>query len=76
MIQFSLLFVISGAIMFVVGLTLFYSIELGEIDPVLRLVKNTSTFVGLIGIGAVLGGGLLHLISKNEELKRIDADGT
>ncbi len=52
--------------MFIVGLIMFYSIEVGETDPNLRLVKNTGTFVGLIGMGATLGGVILFLISRNE----------
>ncbi len=55
-----------GVSMFVVGLVLFYSIELGQTDPVLRLIKNIGTFVGLSGMGVSLAGVLLHVISKNE----------
>jgi len=52
--------------MFVVGLVLFYSIELGQTDPVLRLIKNLGTFVGISGMGVTLAGILLYLINKNE----------
>ncbi|WP_299292280.1 hypothetical protein [Nitrosopumilus sp.] len=58
--------IIVGICMFIVGLIMFYSIEVGETDPNLRLVKNTGTFVGLIGMGATLGGVILFLISRNE----------
>ncbi len=58
--------VIIGISMFAVGLVLFYSIELGQTDPVLRFIKNMGTFVGLSGMGVTLAGVLLHLISKNE----------
>jgi hypothetical protein len=58
--------VIIGIIMFAVGLVLFYSIELGQSDPVLRLIKNIGTFVGLSGMGVTLAGVLLYLLSKNE----------
>ncbi len=58
--------IIIGAIMFVAGLILFYSIELGQTDPVLRFIKNIGTFIGLSGMGVVLAGILLHLINKNE----------
>ena len=58
--------VIIGIIMFAVGLVLFYSIELGQTDPVLRIIKNTGTFVGLSGMGVTLAGVLLYLINKNE----------
>jgi len=58
--------VIIGIIMFAVGLVLFYSIELGQSDPVLRFIKNIGTFVGLSGMGVTLAGVLLYLLSKNE----------
>jgi len=52
--------------MFIAGLVLFYSIELGQTDPVLRFVKNVGTFVGLSGMGVTLAGVLLYIINKNE----------
>ena len=55
-----------GVIMFVVGLVLFYSIELGQTDSVLRFVKNMGTFIGLSGMGVAMAGILLYLINKNE----------
>ncbi len=58
--------VIIGIIMFAVGLVLFYSIELGQSDPVLRFIKNIGTFVGLSGMGVTLAGVLLYLLNKNE----------
>ena len=58
--------IIIGIAMFVVGLVLFYSIELGQTDPVLRFIKNVGTFVGLSGMGVTLAGILLYLINKNE----------
>jgi hypothetical protein len=57
---------IIGIVMFAVGIVLFYSIELGQTDSVLRIIKNTGTFVGLSGMGVTLAGVLLYLISKNE----------
>jgi len=57
---------IIGIVMFAVGIALFYSIELGQTDSVLRIIKNTGTFVGLSGMGVTLAGVLLYLISKNE----------
>ena len=57
---------IVGAIMFGAGLVFFYSIELGQTDPVLRFIKNMGTFVGLCGMGVILAGILLYLIDKNE----------
>ncbi len=58
--------VIIGISMFSVGLVLFYSIELGQTDPVLRFIKNIGTFVGISGMGVALAGILLYLINKNE----------
>ena len=58
--------IVIGTIMFVVGLVLFYSIELGQTDPVLRFVKNMGTFIGLSGMGVAMAGILLYLIDKNE----------
>ena len=60
------LITIIGITMFVTGLVLFYSVEIGQTDPVLRLVKNVGTFVGISGMGVTLAGILLQLISKNE----------
>ncbi|MFQ5781504.1 MAG: hypothetical protein ACE5GR_00445 [Nitrosopumilus sp.] len=60
------LIVVVGIIMFIIGLIMFYSIELGQTDPVLRLFKNVGTFVGLSGMGVTLAGILLHLISRSE----------
>ncbi len=58
--------IVIGITMFVVGLVLFYSIELGQTDPILRFIKNVGTFVGLSGMGVTLAGVLLYLINKNE----------
>jgi len=58
--------IIIGLIMFVVGLVFFYSIELGQTDPVLRLIKNIGTFVGLSGMGVALAGILMNIINRNE----------
>ncbi|MFQ5475870.1 MAG: hypothetical protein ACE5DT_02440 [Nitrosopumilus sp.] len=55
-----------GIIMFILGLVLFYSIELGQTDPVLRFIKNVGTFVGLSGMGVTLAGILLYLINRSE----------
>ncbi|MCV0367463.1 MAG: hypothetical protein K5798_09425 [Nitrosopumilus sp.] len=58
--------IIIGIVMFVAGLVMFYSIELGQTDPVLRLVKNIGTFIGLLGMGVTLAGILLNIINKNQ----------
>ena len=55
-----------GIAMFVIGLGLFYSIELGQTDPVLRFIKNVGTFIGLSGMGVTLAGILLYLINRGE----------
>ena len=52
--------------MFLAGLVMFYSIEIGQVQPVLRLIKNIGTFVGLSGIGVGVAGILLYLISRNQ----------
>lgn len=57
---------IIGIVMFVFGLISFYSIELGQTNPGLRLLKNTGTFIGISGMGVGLAGILLYLINKNE----------
>jgi len=50
-VKTGMLVIIVGAIMFGSGLVMFYSIELGQTDPVLRFIKNMGTFVGLCGMG-------------------------
>ena len=64
--KMSTVITIIGISMFWFGLVLFYSIELGQTDPVLRFLKNTGTFVGISGMGVGLAGILLYLINKNE----------
>ena len=60
----SMIFIGGG--MFLAGLAMFYSIEIGQVQPVLRLIKNIGTFVGLSGIGVGVAGILLYLISRNQ----------
>jgi hypothetical protein len=60
----SMIFIGGG--MFLAGLVMFYSIEIGQVQPVLRLIKNIGTFVGLSGIGVGVAGILLYLISRNQ----------
>ena len=64
--KMGIMIIIIGFIMFIAGLIMFYSIELGQIDPLLRTVKNTGTFIGLSGIGVTLAGILLYFINRNE----------
>ncbi len=59
--------IVVGVSMFVAGLVMFYSIELGQKDSVLRLVKNMGTFIGLSGMGVTLAGILLYLLNRNVE---------
>lgn len=56
----------AGVLMVMAGTALFYSIEAGQTDAALRLVKNAGTFAGLAGMGVTLAGILLYLINKGE----------
>ena len=64
--KMSIAIIIIGIAMFGFGLILFYSIELGQTEPVPRFLKNTGTLVGISGMGVGLAGILLYLINKNE----------
>lgn len=64
--KMGMLIAIIGIGMFSAGLVMFYSIELGQTEPLLRFIKNTGTFVGISGMGVTLAGILLHLINKNQ----------
>jgi NADH:ubiquinone oxidoreductase subunit 6 (subunit J) len=64
--KMEIIIIIVGISMFSVGLVMFYSIELGQKDPILRLFKNIGTFIGLSGLGVTLAGILLYLINRNE----------
>ena len=64
--KMGIIIIIIGISMFAVGLVMFYSIEIGQNDPVLRLVKNIGTFIGLSGMGVALAGILLYIINRNE----------
>lgn len=64
--KMGILIVVVGIAMFTSGLVMFYSIELGQTEPLLRFIKNTGTFVGISGMGVTLAGILLHLINKNQ----------
>jgi len=59
--------VVIGIIMFTMGLVIYYSIQSGQTDLVMRNIKYVGgTFVGLTGMGVTLAGILLYLISRNE----------
>jgi hypothetical protein len=64
-VKAGIIIIIIGTSMFVAGLVMFYSIELGQKDPVLRLIKNMGTFIGISGMGVTLAGILLYLLSRN-----------
>lgn len=64
--KMEIMIIIVGFIMFIAGLIMFYSIELGQTDPLFRTVKNTGTFIGLSGMGVTLAGILLYVINRNE----------
>jgi len=57
--------IVTGVSMFILGLVMFYSVEMGQKDQMLRFVKNTGTFIGLSGMGVTLAGILLYLINRN-----------
>ena len=59
--------IVIGIIMFISGIVMFYSIELGQTDYFLRLIKNIGTFIGLAGMGVTLAGILQNLISKSKQ---------
>ncbi len=59
--------IVIGTVMFVLGLVLFYSIQIGQTDPVLRFIKNSGTFVGLSGMGVTLAGIIIFLINRNSQ---------
>ena len=52
--------------MFIVGIIMFYLIDLREMDKISQIIKNAGTFVGLSGMGVTLAGVLLILLNKNE----------
>lgn len=64
-VKITVLIISVGTVMFASGLVMFYSIEMGQIEPTLRLVKNAGIFVGLTGMGAVMAGILLLLMAKS-----------
>ncbi len=72
--KMGIIIIIIGISMFAIGLVMFYSIEIGQNDPVLRLVKNTGTFIGLSGMGVTLAGILLYIINRNEALLKENYD--
>ena len=64
--KMEIMIMITGVAMFMTGLVMFYSVEIGQTDSLLRFIKNTGTFVGLIGMGVTMAGILLYLINRTE----------
>ena len=59
--------IVTGMVMIIAGVALFYSIQNNpDSDQLLRQVKHTGTFVGLMGIGVTMAGILLRLMEKEE----------
>ncbi len=59
--------ILSGIIMIISGLVLFYSIQNdSNLEPLLRHAKHGGTFVGIMGIGVVIAGILLSLMGREE----------
>lgn len=67
--------IIFGIIMIFSGLILFYSISTDpDLEDSLRSLKHGGTFVGLMGIGIVTAGILLHLMGREESPIQEDFD--
>ncbi|MGD8299556.1 MAG: hypothetical protein PVG77_02485 [Nitrosopumilaceae archaeon] len=65
--KIGIVIMVFGIIMIISGLVLFYSISADpNADNPLRSLKHGGTFVGLMGIGIVMAGILLHLIGREE----------
>jgi hypothetical protein len=59
--------ILTGIIMIIGGLGLFYSIQNSpDLDQLFRQIKHAGTFVGLMGIGVMMAGILLRLMEKEE----------
>ena len=59
--------ILSGIIMIISGLGLFYSIQNNpDLDQLFRYAKHGGTFVGLMGIGVIMAGILLRLMEKEQ----------
>ncbi len=68
--------ILTGIIMIISGLVLFYSIENDhDLDQLLLQVKHGGTFVGLMGIGVMIAGILLRLMEREQVPIQEDFDG-
>ena len=64
-----------GISMFISGLIMFYSIQISpNLDVILRTLKHTGTFVGLMGIGVTIAGILLYLINRGSSTMQENQD--
>lgn len=59
--------IIFGLIMIFSGIVLFYSIPADpELEDSIRIIKHGGTFIGLMGIGIIMAGILLHLMGRED----------
>jgi len=59
--------ILSGLIMIISGLGMFYSIQnIPDVDKVFLYSKHMGTFVGVMGIGVIMAGILLRLMEKEQ----------
>jgi len=67
--------IMSGIIMIATGFLLFYSIEnTPDLDQLSKYAKHGGTFVGLMGIGVMMAGILLHLMGRENVPVQEDLD--
>ncbi|MSV26161.1 MAG: hypothetical protein EXS75_00915 [Nitrosarchaeum sp.] len=63
----SVLVIVVGIFMTVIGTSLFYTIQGGsQIETLFRMLKHTGTFVGLLGMGVIFAGFLLYVINRSQ----------
>ena len=59
--------ILSGLLMIISGLGMFYSIQnIPDVDKILIYSKHMGTFVGVMGIGVIMAGILLRLMEKEQ----------
>ena len=62
----SVLVILVGIFMTVIGTSLFYTIQGGsQIETLFRML-HTGTFGGLLGIGVIFAGFLLYVINRSQ----------
>ncbi len=68
--------IMTGIIMIICGLVLFYSIQnISNLDQLLRQVNHGGTFVGLMGIGVMMAGILCRLMEREQVPIQENFDG-